>query len=82
MNILSYEDLLQIANKEQMLEIWIEFAKESLCTHRTYGYDGKSFYILGERVWNPLYIKSYDNFIEYLEQESVFYDGSCLLKIK
>lgn len=82
MNIISFDDIITMSKKENMVDIWIEFENNNLYTHRTYGFDGEQYYSLGDRYWNPLYVKTYENFIDFVKRESVFYDGSCLLKIK
>ena len=82
MNIINFEDISSLAYKEGMLSVWIEFENNGLFTHLTYGFDGEKYYTLGEGVWNPMYVKTYEDFINRIEENSVFYEGSCLLKIK
>ena len=82
MKFITFEDVLDVAEKENMLEIWMEFENESLSGIFTYGFDGGSYYRLMDRFWSPLYINNYEKFIEYVEKQTHHYNGSCLLKIK
>ena len=82
MKFITFEEVLNVAEKENMLEIWMEFENESLSSIFTYGFDGRSYYILMDRFWSPLYINNYEKFIEYVEKQTHHCNGSCLLKIK
>lgn len=79
MEIISFKDIVDIAEKEDMVNIWIEFEKGSLLSGFTYGFDGKNYYCLGDRLWQPMYVKSLEELVDYA---SMFHDVSCFLKIK
>ena len=82
MRYVSFDDIKDIARKELMTDIWIEFESGSLCIGFVYGYDGERYYCLGDRCWNPIYEKTREGFEKYVEDESHHYHKPCLLKIK
>ena len=79
---ISVDDIKDIARKELMTDIWIEFESGSICIGFVYGYDGEQYYCLGDRCWNPIYEKTREGFEKYVEDESYHYHEPCLLKIK
>ena len=82
MNYIGIEDIENIASKELMTDIWIEFESGSLCVGFVYGYDGEQYYCLGDKCWNPIYEKTLEGFEKHVNDVSYHYHEPCLLKIK
>lgn len=82
MKYIGVNDIFNIASKEFMTDIWIEFESGSLCIGFVYGYDGDQYYRLGDKCWNPIYEKTIEGFEKHVESESYHYHKPCLLKIK
>lgn len=82
MKILTLEDFKKIVNCELMQEIYLEIEFCSLYAHMTYAYDGVRFYRLGDKGWNSIYVNKHEDFYNYVERNSPFYDGSSLVRLK
>lgn len=80
--VIDWSEVPDIAKKENMVDIWIAFEDRGLSCHFTYGFNGEQYYSLGDRYWHPLYIKTYERFLEYIDEENLYYNGTVLVKVK
>ena len=82
-SVIDVEDWLGFVYNEEMDEIWLEVESDDLGVNFWYGRCGDKFYqSVGGGYWSSIYRDTYEDFLKYIEECSVFNGGSSLVKIK
>lgn len=80
--IMNTSEYLDAVSNENMVDIYMDIQCGGVTPYLMYGFDGESWYTLTERYWRPIYVKDFESFLNYIKENSVFYHGSSLVKLK